>query len=146
MVNDKYSVLFEPLKIGPVTARNRFFQVPHCTGMGHLRPKADAATRAIKAEGGWAVVCNQETEIHPSSDLTPFTEGRLWDSRDIPALRLMTDAVHTHGALAAVELVHNGNHASNLSSRAPVFAPREMIVSNVVSLPTNSSNKDTTGH
>ena len=132
MVNDKYSILFEPLKIGPVTARNRFFQVPHCTGMGHLRPKADAATRAIKAEGGWAVVCNQETEIHPSSDLTPFPEGRLWDSRDIPALRLMTDAVHAHGALAAVELVHNGNHASNLSSRAPVFAPSDMAVDNII--------------
>ena len=132
MVDDKYSVLFEPLKIGPVTARNRFFQVPHCTGMGHLRPKADAAIRAIKAEGGWAVVCNQETEIHPSSDLTPFPESRLWDSRDIPALQLMTDAVHAHGALAAVELVHNGNHASNLSSRAPVFAPSDMAVDNII--------------
>ena len=94
MADSTYSILFEPMKIGPVTARNRFFQVPHCNGMGHLRPQADAATRAIKAEGGWAVVCNQETEIHPSSDLTPFPEGRLWDERDIPALQLMTEAVH----------------------------------------------------
>ena len=132
MANDKYSVLFKPLEIGPVTARNRFFQVPHCTGMGHMRPKADAATRAIKAEGGWAVVCNQETEIHPSSDLAPFPEGRLWDSRDIPALQLMTDAVHAHGALAAVELVHNGNHASNLASRAPIFAPSDMAIDNII--------------
>ena len=51
MANSNYSILFEPMKIGPVTARNRFFQVPHCNGMGHLRPQADAATRAIKAEG-----------------------------------------------------------------------------------------------
>jgi len=94
--------------------------------MGHLRPKAEAAMRAMKAEGGWAVVANQETEIHPTSDLSPFAENRLWDARDIPALRLMTDAVHDKGALAAIELVHNGNHAQNLVSRAPVLAPSDM--------------------
>ena len=121
-----YALLFEPVRIGPVTARNRFFQVPHCTGLGHLRPRADAGVRGMKAAGGWAVVSNQETEIHPSSDLTPFPEGRLWDRRDIPALRLMTDAVHEHGALAAIQLVHNGNHASNHLSRAPLLAPSEM--------------------
>lgn len=123
-----YALLFEPVQIGPVTARNRFYQVPHCTGMGHLRPRADAAVRGMKAEGGWAVVSNQETEIHPTSDLSPFPEGRLWDARDVPALRLMTDAVHAHGALAAIQLVHNGNHAQNLLTRAPVLAPSEMSV------------------
>jgi len=123
---NKYSVLFEPVRIGPVTARNRFYQVPHCNGMGHIRPRAEAAMRGIKAEGGWGVVCTQETEIHPTSDLSPFAENRLWDARDIPALRLMTEAVHEKGSLAAIELVHNGNHAQNLLSRAPVLAPSDM--------------------
>lgn len=123
---NKYSLLFEPVAIGPVTARNRFYQVPHCNGMGHIRPQAEAAMRAMKAEGGWAVVSNQETEIHPTSDLSPFAENRLWDERDIPALRLMTEAVHDKGALAAIELVHNGSHAQNLYSRAPVLAPSDM--------------------
>ena len=121
-----YSLLFEPVRIGPVTARNRFFQVPHCNGMGHVRPQAEAAMRAMKAEGGWGVVANQETEIHPTSDLSPFAENRLWDARDVPALRLMTDAVHDKGSLAAIELVHNGNHAQNHMSRAPVLAPSDM--------------------
>lgn len=126
---NRYSVLFEPVKIGPVTAKNRFYQVPHCNGMGHVRPQAEAAMRGIKAEGGWAVVSNQESEIHPSSDLSPFAEGRLWDERDIPALRLMTEAVHRHDALAAIELVHNGYHSQNLLSRAPVLAPSDMSIS-----------------
>jgi dimethylamine/trimethylamine dehydrogenase len=100
--------------------------------MGHVRPQADAAMRAIKAEGGWAVVSNQETEIHPTSDLSPFAESRLWDARDIPALRLMTNSIHGKGALAAIELAHNGNHASNLYSRAPVLAPSDMAVDYIV--------------
>ncbi len=128
---NKYARLFEPVKIGPVTARNRFYQVPHCNGMGHLRPKGEAAMRGVKAEGGWAVVSNQETEIHPTSDLSPYAEGRLWDERDIPALRLMTEAVHAYGSLAAVELVHNGNHALNLVTRAPLLAPSDMSMDHV---------------
>jgi len=121
-----YDILFEPVAIGPVTAKNRFYQVPHCCGMGHLRPNAHAAMRAVKAEGGWAVVSTEEAEIHPSSDLSPYSEQRIWDERDIPALQLMTDSVHEHGALAAVQLVHNGHHAPNFYSRLPALAPSSM--------------------
>jgi dimethylamine/trimethylamine dehydrogenase len=48
-------------------ARNRFYQVPHCNGMGHQMPAAHAAMREVKAEGGWAVVSTEECEIHPSA-------------------------------------------------------------------------------
>ncbi len=122
-----YDILFEPVTIGPVVAKNRFYQVPHCCGMGHLRPRAHAAMRRVKAQGGWAVVSTEETEIHPSSDLSPYAEQRLWDHRDIPALRLMTDAVHEAGALAAIELAHNGHHAPNHFSRTPALAPSELM-------------------
>jgi len=121
--DSKYDMLFEPIKIGPVTAPNRFYQVPHCNVLGHARPRAEAANRAVKAEGGWGVVCTQEVEIHPSADVTPYLEGRLWDDRDIPQHRLMTDAVHEHGALAGIELCYNGFHASNLYSRIAPMAP-----------------------
>ncbi|MGB5939429.1 MAG: FAD-dependent oxidoreductase [Rhodanobacter sp.] len=123
MRDPRYDILFTPLKIGPVTAKNRFFQVPHCNGMGHAMPLAHAAMREMKAEGGWAVVSTEECEIHPSGDLTPYVEARLWDDRDIPALALMCDQVHAHGALAALELSHNGPTASNLYSREVLIAP-----------------------
>ena len=121
--NHPYSVLFDPVKIGPVTTKNRFYQVPHCCGMGHLRPQAHAAMRGVKAKGGWGVVSTEEAEIHPSSDLAPYVEQRIWDKRDIPALRLMTEAVHEHGALAAIELTHSGHNAINLYSRIPAMSP-----------------------
>ncbi|MDH5234060.1 MAG: FAD-dependent oxidoreductase [Gemmatimonadota bacterium] len=119
----RYDILFEPVRIGPVTARNRFFQVPHCNGMGHQMPAAHAAMREAKAEGGWAVVSTEECEIHPSGDLAPYVEARLWDDADIPALALMCDRVHAHGALAALELVHNGPASSNNYSREVALAP-----------------------
>ena len=119
----RYDILFDPVQIGPVTARNRFYQVPHCNGMGHRMPRATAAMRAIKAEGGWAVVCTEECEIHPSGDVNPAIEARLWDDRDIPALALMAEAVHAHGSLAGIELTHNGPSSANRYSREVPMGP-----------------------
>jgi len=119
----RYDILFEPVRIGPVTARNRFYQVPHCTGIGWTQPETLARLRGIKAEGGWAVVSTEETEIHPSADCEPFHEGRLWDDRDIPAMALMADAVHEHGALAAIEIMHHGGSVANWGTRLAPMAP-----------------------
>jgi dimethylamine/trimethylamine dehydrogenase len=121
--DSRYDILFEPLGIGPVTAKNRFFQVPHCNGMGWTQPQALAAMRGVKAEGGWAVVATEEVEIHPTSDCEPFHEGRLWNDADIPALSLMANAVHEHGALAAIELIHQGASCANWGTREVPLAP-----------------------
>jgi dimethylamine/trimethylamine dehydrogenase len=125
-MNSPYAILFETVRIGPVVAPNRFYQVPHCNGFGHRMPQGMAAMRGMKAEGGWGVVCTEETEIHHSSDLSPYFEGRIWDDGDIPTLQLMAEAVHQHGALAGIELSYNGIDAPNLYSRVPSLAPRSM--------------------
>ncbi len=36
----RYDILFEPVRIGPKLAKNRFFQVPHCNGGGWRDPSA----------------------------------------------------------------------------------------------------------
>ncbi len=128
MRDPRYDILFEPVRIGPVTAPNRFYQVPHCTGMGHRYPQSEAALRGIKAEGGWGVVSTQETEIHPTSDVSPSNQARLWDEAGVSALRLTVDAIHAHGSLAAVELVHNGLHSNNRYSRVAPIAPSAVVV------------------
>jgi dimethylamine/trimethylamine dehydrogenase len=125
-MDNPYSLLFSPVRIGPVTAPNRFYQVPHCNGFGHRMPQGLAAMRGMKAEGGWGVVCTEEVEIHHSSDLSPYFEGRLWSDDDIPALALIAEAVHRHGSLAGIELVYNGYDAPNLYSRVPSLAPSSM--------------------
>jgi dimethylamine/trimethylamine dehydrogenase len=121
-----FDILLEPIRIGPVTTPNRFYQVPQCNGFGHRMPQGMAAMRGMKAEGGWGVVCTEETEIHHSSDLSPYFEGRLWSDDDIPTLALMAEAVHKHGSLAGIELSYNGYDAPNLYSRVPSLAPSSM--------------------
>jgi dimethylamine/trimethylamine dehydrogenase len=123
-----YHLLLQPIQIGPVTAKNRFYQVPHCNGFGYRMPQGLAAMREVKAEGGWGVVCTEEVEIHHTSDLSPYFEGRLWEDADIPILALEAEAVHRHGALAGIELAHNGLDAPNLYSRTPPLGPRSVSV------------------
>ena len=84
--DSRYDILFQPLQIGPKLAKNRFYQVPHCNGGGYRDPSAAAEMRRTKAEGGWGVIFTEQTEIHPTSEITPFIEQHLWDDRDIPAL------------------------------------------------------------
>ena len=124
----RYDILFEPVQIGPVTAKNRFYQVPHCNGMGRSFPSSMAAMRRTKAEGGWAVICTEEIEIHPSGDHSPWAGGRLWDDRDIPILAKMCEGIHEFNSLAGAELNHAGQMAANRYSRDVPLAPSSFPV------------------
>lgn len=119
----RYAILFEPVRIGPVTAPNRFYQTPHATGFGWQRPQSGAALRGVKAEGGWGVVCTEYCSIHPSSDDSPYAYLTLWGDEDIAPLAATADAIHLHGALAGIELWHGGGHAANRMTRLPTLAP-----------------------
>jgi len=112
-----HDILFEPVRVGPKTARNRFWQVPHCNGGGYRDPSAVAEMRRTKAEGGWGVIFTEQTEIHHTSEITPFIEQHLWDDRDIPALSRMAEAMKSHGALAGIQLAYSGINGPNFYTR-----------------------------
>ena len=120
--NSRYDILFEPVKIGPVTAPNRFYCAPHALGTGNQMPHTRAAMREVRAEGGWGVINTGYCSIHPSSDDAPLPNCRLWDDEDIEVHALMVDAVHRHGALAGVELWHGGSGTGNRLTRVALMS------------------------
>ncbi len=119
----RYDILFEPLAIGPVTAPNRFYQVPHCNGMGRVYPNAMIGMRGAKAEGGWGIVCTEQCDFLASGDASPYAETNMWDASDEVYLGRMADEVHRYGSLAGIELVHNGHDTPNLYSREIPIGP-----------------------
>ncbi|RWF49198.1 MAG: NADH:flavin oxidoreductase [Mesorhizobium sp.] len=128
MRDQRYDILFEPMKIGPVTAKNRFYQVPHCNGGGYRDPSAAAEMRRIKSEGGWGVIFTEQTEMHHTSEITPFIELRLWDDADIPALAKMARAMHEHGALAGIQLAYSGINGPNLYTKEVPRGPSALPI------------------
>jgi dimethylamine/trimethylamine dehydrogenase len=125
-MDPRYEPLFQPIAIGPRIARNRFVAVAHSAGMGYAMPHSTAALRAMKAEGGWGIVCTGVCEIDATSDMMGHQNDRLWDDHDVACHRLATDAIRAHGALAAVELAHLGLGARNLYSRVPSLGPASL--------------------
>ena len=122
----RYDVLFEPIAIGPVTARNRFYQVPHCTGMGYDYPRTLNRMREINAEGGWGVVCTEFCSIHPSA--LSNRQCTLWDEDDVAMLADMVERVHRHGALAGVQLWYGGYSNYNTLTRELPLGPHSVPV------------------
>ena len=122
----RHDILFEPVEIGPKTLRNRFYQVPHCTGFGVEKPWSQAAHREVKAEGGWAAVCTEYCTVSLDADETPFISARMWDDHDLAHLALVPEAAHRHGSLAGIELSHSGAHGENCETRLPPPAPSQI--------------------
>jgi dimethylamine/trimethylamine dehydrogenase len=122
----RHDVLFEPVEIGPKTLRNRFYQVPHCTGFGSEKPGSQARFRGMKAEGGWAAVCTEEALVSVDSDFWPVVSTRFWDDDDLRNLALMCEEAHRHDSLAGIELTHGGVHARAREARTPAVGPSQL--------------------
>jgi dimethylamine/trimethylamine dehydrogenase len=142
MRDPRYDVLFEPVKIGPVTAKNRFYQVPHCNGGGYRDPSAAAEMRRVKSEGGWGVIFTEQVEIHHSSEITPFIELRIWDEDDMPGLTKMADAIHSNGALSGIELAYSGANGPNLYTREVPMGPMHSPILTFTSDPVQARAMD----
>ena len=96
-------------------------------------PQGLAAMRGMKAEGGWGVVCTEETEIHHTGDLSPYFEGRIWNEHHVVTVgtgavvmgdivaRQITVRGEVEGTLMAtgrVEILNEGRVVGRVLSKA----------------------------
>lgn len=97
-----------------------------------------AAFYAERARGGVALIV--------TGGLSPNAEGNMWQgmrtlatAQDAAPHREITEAVHAHGALVAVQLLHAGRYATHAHGLAPSAlkspispaTPREMSVADI---------------
>lgn len=115
--NPQHDILFQPIQIGPKVLKNRLQQAAHCIGAGSEKPGFQAEFRAMKAEGGFAVIGTEYCSISPDSEDVPRISARLWDKGDVRNFVPMVEKAHEHGALASVELWYGGAFAAGLESR-----------------------------
>lgn len=126
MQGSPYDILFEPLKIGPVTAPNRLVMMPYANGHSHLMPNGAIGIREMRAMGGWGIIGMQLSEIDPTSDLSGLPYERLWDDGDVRAHAKSVERIHAHGALASIELAHTGLRSRGVENGYPVLGPSVM--------------------
>lgn len=116
------SVLFEPIDLRGVTARNRVWLAPMCqySAVGQDGKPTDwhLAHLGARAAGGFGVVIAEATAIVPAGRISPDDTG-LWSDDQIAPWRRITDFVRGQGAVPAVQLAHAGRKASTYSPFLP---------------------------
>ncbi len=120
----RHRLLWSPLRIGPVTVRNRIVFAAHLTNYAaDGRPtEQHAAYYEARARGGAGLIITEEHSTHPTD--WPYEKLIHGFHRDVlPGYRRITEAVHRHGTPIFAQINHNGGQASSMYSRLPVWAP-----------------------
>lgn len=110
-MNNKYPHLFSPIKIGPLTFKNRMVAAP--TSVAELSPDShltrdNIAYYKLKARGGAAAVTVGESIVHSATGKSHPKQILLDDEGVIPSLVETADAIHQYGVIASIELSHGG--------------------------------------
>ncbi len=107
-----FKYLFTPLQIGNVTVRNRIFISAHSKqyAVDGLMSTRHAHYYAERSKGGTGLIVCDMLHIHHTSS-SNFTRACFaYDPKSIPGFKIVTDAVHEHGAKIFAQLVHSGCH------------------------------------
>ncbi|AMW06943.1 NADH:flavin oxidoreductase/NADH oxidase [Gemmatimonas phototrophica] len=107
------SVLFTPLTLRDLTLRNRIGVSPMCqySATDGLANDWHMVHLGGLATGGAGLVFTEATGVLPEGRISPACLG-IWSDEQIPALRRITDFIHTQGAVAGIQLAHAGRKAS----------------------------------
>ena len=122
--NPFFPKLFSPGRIGEMELRNRIVMPPMGTGHGstegYVTEKLTDYYEA-RAKGGVGLVIIEVTCVDAATGMD--MPGRLVvdDDKFVPGLSQLAEAIHRHGAKAALQLHHGGRVAkSALTGRQPV--------------------------
>jgi len=138
--------LLQPIKLGPTEIKNRVFNPPHGTTLGHNGVVTDEliAYHETRARGGVGLIILESMTLHPSYG---FEEAFLYAGSDkiIPGLKRLGHTCREHGtpvfgqlfhAGRAVRLSHDGSRPVTYSASdipderyrvVPMPMPNEMV-------------------
>jgi 2,4-dienoyl-CoA reductase-like NADH-dependent reductase (Old Yellow Enzyme family) len=126
-----YPHLFSPLRIGPLESRNRIVCGAHFTmftepsgtwGEPGFFGERYGRYLGERARGGAGVIIAGQAQVHPSTAYQMLNNAIAWDEAAIPHFDRVTAPIRSHGALAFLQLAHNGGVNRGTWSKLPVWA------------------------
>src|SRR6266545_2681662 len=112
----EFKYLFTPIRVGPVTLKNRIFSTGHAEALAEDgKPKGRFRRyHEAKARGGCALtIVGGSTSVHPSSPAFAWNLISNHDDSIIPDYRELAEAVHRHDCLVFSQLTHLGRRAQS---------------------------------
>ncbi len=117
--------LFDPMKIGNVTIRNRIGMSPMCQyraegdGVPHDWHRTHYRSRAL---GGTGLILTEMTDVEPRGRINEGCLG-LWNRAQSDAFRRVADEVHAEGAAFGIQIAHAGRKSTLDDPVAPSAVP-----------------------
>jgi 2,4-dienoyl-CoA reductase-like NADH-dependent reductase (Old Yellow Enzyme family) len=110
------SLLFSPITLRDVTARNRVWVAPMCqySATDGLPDDWHLVHLGSFARGGAGLVFTEATAVVPEGRISPDDTG-IWNDEQRVAWARIVDFVHARGAVAGIQLAHAGRKASTYS-------------------------------
>lgn len=110
------SMLFSPLTLGGLTARNRLWVAPMCqySAIDGVAQEWHHTHLVQFASGGAGIVIAEATAVSAEGRISPEDTG-LWNDAQRDAWAPIAAAIRARGALAGVQLAHAGRKASTWS-------------------------------
>ncbi len=107
------SNLFSPLSIKSITLKNRLAVSPMCqySATNGYANDWHLVHLGSRAAGGAALIIMEATSVVPEGRISPGDTG-IWSDDHIKDLKKITDFIHKHGSVAAIQLAHAGRKAS----------------------------------
>jgi anthraniloyl-CoA monooxygenase len=130
-----YPHLFSPLRIGALEAQNRVVCGAHFTMFTEPSPTwgepgffGERYGRYLgeRARGGAGIVIAGQAQVHPTTAYQMANNAVAWDAAAVPHFARVTAPIRAHGALAFVQLAHNGGVNTGRWSKLPVWAPSDV--------------------
>ncbi|HEY2413597.1 MAG TPA: NADH:flavin oxidoreductase/NADH oxidase [Pirellulaceae bacterium] len=108
-------MLFQPLALRAVTARNRIMISPMCQYCANDGVPDDwhFVHLGSRAVGGAGIVMTEATAVEPIGRITPYDLG-LWNDEQEAAFARIAAFIAKQGALPGIQLAHAGRKASHL--------------------------------
>lgn len=125
--SDVFDALRQPLALGGRTSRNRVFQAPlsvcYADENGYVTP-AQIEHYERRARGGTGTVVTENFAVNEAGRQLP-RQTMVSDDRFLPGLTALAEAIHRHGTLAIMQIVHAGRYAGPWDSydARPRLAP-----------------------
>jgi 2,4-dienoyl-CoA reductase-like NADH-dependent reductase (Old Yellow Enzyme family) len=110
------SLLFTPLTIHDLTARNRLWVAPMCqySAVEGIPQEWHHTHLTQFASGGAGIVIAEATAVSPEGRISPDDTG-IWSDAHRDAWAPIVRGIRTRGALAGIQLAHAGRKASTWS-------------------------------
>lgn len=123
-MNENFPHLFEPIKIGKTTVKNRLFMPPLSTNLADKGYVTDALVDhySNRAKGGVGLIVTEVTTVEPVYTYLPG-DMSIYDDSFIPGWKKLVDAVHQYDAKILSQLFHPAYMAFPIPGTPQLIAP-----------------------